>query len=163
MYGLPQHLCRYAFVVAAIFGRLALCVYPISYTFFCHCDVIHTLFLAWHQVLRKLIRKKDALVVFAGDTNLREAEIKSEALAKEVGDMWKLCGSDPEVRFTWDLLKNDNKDFGSFKPRARYDRVFTSPTASEGALSFDLLGRERMAPESCFPSDHFGVDCIFTW
>lgn len=41
----------------------------------------------------------------------------------KAGDMWQLCGADPARRFTWDMAKNDNLDFGGdFQPRARYDR-----------------------------------------
>ena len=41
----------------------------------------------------------------------------------KAGDMWQLCGADPDQRFTWDMQKNDNHVFGGgFQPRARYDR-----------------------------------------
>lgn len=41
----------------------------------------------------------------------------------KAGDMWQLCGADPDQRFTWDMAKNDNHVFGGgFQPRARYDR-----------------------------------------
>lgn len=42
---------------------------------------------------------------------------------KKVGDVWQLCGGNPNLRFTWDMAENDNLVFGGgFKPRARYDR-----------------------------------------
>ncbi len=40
----------------------------------------------------------------------------------QAGDMWQLCGADPEKRFTWDMANNDNLVFDGFQPRARYDR-----------------------------------------
>lgn len=36
------------------------------------------------QTLRQLLRFRDGPAIFAGDTNLREAEVKQEKLAKEV-------------------------------------------------------------------------------
>lgn len=39
-----------------------------------------------------------------------------------------------------------------------------NPVAKAGARSLSLLGTERMAaPELCFPSDHFGLECKFDW
>ncbi|CAM9604760.1 unnamed protein product, partial [Ectocarpus fasciculatus] len=77
----------------------------------------------FNQVLKQLLAFRGGHAIFAGDTNLREAEVKQEKLAKEAGDMWQLCGADPERRFTWDMANNDNHVFGGgFQPRARYDR-----------------------------------------
>eukprot|EP00904_Undaria_pinnatifida_P008750 jgi/Undpi1/5004/HiC_scaffold_19.g08356.m1 len=119
----------------------------------------------FNQVLRKLLSFREGPAVFAGDTNLREPEVKQEKLAKEAGDMWQLCGANPDLRFTWDTLNNDNLSFdGGFKPRARYDRMFVNSQAKSSAKSFALLGTQRMAPpEACFPSDHFGLDACFEW
>ncbi|CAM9599777.1 unnamed protein product [Laminaria digitata] len=117
------------------------------------------------QALRKLLTFREGPAVFAGDTNLREAEVKQEKLTKQAGDMWQLCGGNPDLRFTWDMLNNDNHVFGGgFKPRARYDRMFVNPQTKSSAKSFSLLGTQRMAPpEACFPSDHFGMDACFEW
>eukprot|EP00752_Nemacystus_decipiens_P005954 g5377.t1 len=119
----------------------------------------------FNQALRQLLGFREGPAVFAGDTNLREAEVKQEKLAKEAGDMWQLCGADPDQRFTWDMQKNDNHVFGGgFQPRARYDRMFVNPQAKSSAKAFALLGTQRMAPpHSCFPSDHFGMDARFEW
>ena len=64
------------------------------------------------------------LVVFGGDTNLREAEVKAiGASASQVSDAWILAGSAKDTRFTWDLQRNDNKQMdGPRQPQARYDR-----------------------------------------
>lgn len=41
-------------------------------------------------------------------------------------------------------------------------RMFVNPAARACAKAFRLVGTERMpAPHSCFPSDHFGIDCMF--
>ncbi|CAM9355971.1 unnamed protein product, partial [Hapterophycus canaliculatus] len=119
----------------------------------------------FNQVLRQLLAFRGGPAIFAGDTNLREVEVKQEKLAREAGDVWQLCGADPERRFTWDMVRNDNHVFGGgFQPRARYDRMFVNPEAKDMARSFTLLGTERMAPpHSCFPSDHFGLDACFEW
>ncbi|CAN0408433.1 unnamed protein product [Pylaiella littoralis] len=119
----------------------------------------------FNQVLQRLLGFREGAAIFAGDTNLREAEVKQEKLAKEAGDMWQLCGADPERRFTWDMAKNDNHVFGGgFQPRARYDRMFVNSLAVGFAKTFALLGTQRMAPpHSCFPSDHFGMDARFEY
>eukprot|EP00903_Cladosiphon_okamuranus_P013082 g12203.t1 len=119
----------------------------------------------FNKALRQLLGFRDGPAIFAGDTNLREPEVKKEKLAKEAGDMWQLCGADPDQRFTWDMAKNDNHVFGGgFQPRARYDRMFVNPEAQSLAKAFALLGTQRMAPpHSCFPSDHFGMDARFEW
>lgn len=62
----------------------------------------------------------------------------------QVGDVWQLCGSDTNDRFTWDMAKNDNLEFGNgFQPRARYDRYFgPSPPFDLGAWSLETKARE---------------------
>ena len=63
--------------------------------------------------------------LFAGDTNLREGEVKAEPLYKEVVDAWVAGGSLAVEKQTWDMSLNDNlkMDGASFLPRMRLDRL----------------------------------------
>ena len=82
-----------------------------------------------------------------------------------VHDAWIATGRRKEVEFTWDTLRNDNLPYyeagakRQFKPRMRFDRMFvrkTFPTSIE-IVHFGLVGIERLKPNVCFPSDHWGV------
>jgi len=63
--------------------------------------------------------------LFAGDTNLREAEVNAEPLYKEVVDGWVAGGSLAMEKQTWDMSLNKNlkMDGASFLPRMRLDRL----------------------------------------
>ncbi|XP_057291082.1 tyrosyl-DNA phosphodiesterase 2-like isoform X1 [Hydractinia symbiolongicarpus] len=101
------------------------------------------------------------IIVFAGDLNIREQEIKElGGLPAGVLDSWVVNGSKPNVRFTWDLMQNDNLQFaGSSQPRARYDRMFFKAAEDKEVqcTSFLLVGMERIEACRKFPSDHFGI------
>lgn len=104
--------------------------------------------------------------VIAGDLNMRDKELEeSGGLPEGWIDVWEKTGRRAEVRYTWDMLRNDNLDtnFGKFKPRCRFDRVLvrdTSPS-SISPQSFSLIGIERLKPHVCFPSDHWGILTVF--
>ena len=51
---------------------------------------------------------KDKFVIFAGDLNIREQEIKELGIPNTIKDAWIENGSDYNKRFTWNLEKNDN-------------------------------------------------------
>eukprot|EP00624_Nannochloropsis_granulata_P002957 evm.model.NODE_25067_length_7224_cov_15.120847.2 len=63
--------------------------------------------------------------LFAGDTNLREGEVKACEQYKEVVDAWVAAGSPAAEKVTWDMSVNDNlkMDGASFLPRMRLDRL----------------------------------------
>ncbi|CAN8063490.1 unnamed protein product [Agarophyton chilense] len=115
-------------------------------------------------------------VFFAGDTNLREAEVPASQIIKHTAnalaapkkrkstkerfsDVWVLAGAPEQHKFTWDMQNNDNLDFekAGFKPKARYDRAFVlSPSNAEHVSSFTLVGRQRLQCGK-FISDHWGL------
>lgn len=63
--------------------------------------------------------------LFAGDTNLREGEVKACEQYKKVVDAWMAAGSPAAEKVTWDMSINDNlkMDGASFLPRMRLDRL----------------------------------------
>lgn len=137
------------------------------------------------QILEELRGAVDNgdVAVFAGDTNLREAEVSARLVQKtapkkdgETGtvkrrkvepkfqDAWILGGSQPDEKYTWDMSQNDNhEDFREFKPKTRYDRCFVlAPKDVQLRVErFKLLGKNRL-PCDKFVSDHWGVCIDFT-
>lgn len=135
---------------------------------------------------RELV-EKGVITVFAGDTNLREAEVPASDVVKTVAaekrrqeggeapakrrrvttkdkfvDAWLAAGADAGEKFTWDMFRNDNLQFDAeFKPKARYDRVFMLwPKEMDVQVpSLKLVGKERLPSCGKFISDHWGV-CV---
>lgn len=131
------------------------------------------------QILDKMRERVDEgySTFFAGDTNLREAEVpaseiikkrkagetgrgKRKSMKEKFSDVWVMAGGSDVNKFTWDTQSNDNLGMvGDIRPRSRYDRAFVlSPSNAERVSRFNLVGRERL---ECgrFISDHWGV-CI---
>lgn len=108
---------------------------------------------------------KDKFVIFAGDLNIREQEIKELGIPNTIKDAWIENGSDYNKRFTWNLEKNNNLEMpNGSKPKARYDRMYYR-NSEKGNLkleSFELCGTEKIEACDLFPSDHFGIICSFT-
>uniref|UniRef100_A0A1E1XDE0 Tyrosyl-DNA phosphodiesterase 2 n=1 Tax=Amblyomma aureolatum TaxID=187763 RepID=A0A1E1XDE0_9ACAR len=120
--------------------------------------------------LRRCFRqcKKEAsekTVIFGGDLNLRDHEVDAcGGPPAGVEDVWEACGSDPELRYTWDMMCNDNLDFGGRNnARLRFDRVYIrhSQPATFAPACFQLIGQKRLPVERCFPSDHWGLAIQF--
>ncbi|XP_062393665.1 tyrosyl-DNA phosphodiesterase 2 isoform X2 [Sardina pilchardus] len=106
----------------------------------------------------------DHTVIFGGDTNLRDREIKwLGGLPEGISDVWEVLGQPEDCRYTWDTVNNNNKDL-PFPARLRFDRVYIRPS-KEGAkvnpVSMRLIGQERL---KCgrFTSDHWGILCKFS-
>lgn len=128
------------------------------------------------------------MVLFGGDTNLRDSEVG--ALPASIGavDVWEAVGSHPDTRFTWDTHLNGNVGFRG--PRCRYDRLFcvaapaaaaaaavasssgpssgSSSSRSSGACKwrpagFALFGTAQVPSLRMHPSDHFGIVADFVW
>lgn len=85
--------------------------------------------------------------VFAGDTNLRDAEV---TLLEDDGpllDAWESCGAPPSERWT--------RSSGRTGHGQRYDRIWGRGVRFSG---FGCLGREPVTPDGQPPSDHLGVE-----
>lgn len=104
-----------------------------------------------------------ATVMFGGDLNLRDKELQAiGGLPSDCQDMWEITGERPEAKYTWDLIKNDNLEWGGkFKPRCRFDRlIMRSPKGTVKPLKavyFELVGIQRLTSCKRFPSDHWGI------
>ncbi|KAH7973959.1 hypothetical protein HPB49_007902 [Dermacentor silvarum] len=104
-------------------------------------------------------------VIFGGNLGLRGHELKDVGgRPRSLVDVWERCGRRREVRYTWDMVVNDNRLFNFCKnPQYRPDRVYLKACkpATMVPASFDLIGTERLSPLGCFPSDHWGLVCRF--
>jgi len=109
--------------------------------------------------------KASQTVLFGGDLNMRDKEVeKVGGLPSGVQDLWIAMGRRKEVQYTWDMLRNQNKDIGGkFKPRMRFDRVYFKPSQKNDIKPehFGLVGIEKVPGHQVFPSDHWGIFCIF--
>lgn len=75
-------------------------------------------------------------------------------------DIWEITGRRKEAQFTWDLVKNDNKQLASkFSPRCRFDRLYLRHAAVPrmNPVYFELVGIQRLASCRRYPSDHWGI------
>uniref|UniRef100_A0A8B9H1S7 Tyrosyl-DNA phosphodiesterase 2 n=1 Tax=Astyanax mexicanus TaxID=7994 RepID=A0A8B9H1S7_ASTMX len=122
-----------------------------------------------NQLRRVWKRMKEApdgqTVIFGGDTNLRDWEVKKlGGLPDGITDVWEMMGSPEDCMYTWDTVTNNNKDI-PFPARLRFDRVYMR-TAREGAQlrpqSMTLVGLKKL---KCgrFISDHWGILCTFSF
>jgi len=103
-------------------------------------------------------------VIMAGDLNIRDSEVSKVGLPDNVQDMWVATGSRKEVEHTWDTLRNTNVEIPSkFKPRLRFDRVYLRPSQSKDIKPehFGLVGIQKVPGHQIFPSDHWGIYCVF--
>ena len=111
-----------------------------------------------------LSQNPECTVIFGGDTNLRDIEVKQVGIPDEISDAWESCGKAEETKFTWDTSVNDNLDWPyPNKPKLRFDRVYVRSGQNNSCLEpleFSLIGKERLA-SGVFPSDHWGIWCSF--
>ncbi|XP_026084103.1 tyrosyl-DNA phosphodiesterase 2-like isoform X1 [Carassius auratus] len=106
---------------------------------------------------------EDHTVIFGGDTNLRDWEVKKlGGLPDGIFDVWEMLGEPEESKYTWDTSINDNKEI-PHSIRLRFDRLFLR-AAAEGAQlrpeSMTLIGLEKLKCDY-FISDHWGILCTF--
>lgn len=106
--------------------------------------------------------EEDSTIIFGGDLNLREKEVKTP---KNFFDLWEFCGSPQQFKYTWDMTKNSNNssNFGKFKPKCRFDRIYYRFSNPKRAFPkhFVLIGSERVPQTQSFPSDHWGIIVLF--
>ncbi|XP_067304331.1 tyrosyl-DNA phosphodiesterase 2 [Pseudorasbora parva] len=105
----------------------------------------------------------DHSVIFGGDTNLRDWEVKKlGGLPGGISDVWEILGKPEESRYTWDTSINDNNEIPN-SIRLRFDRIFLRPAAEGAQLqpeSMTLIGLEKLKCDY-FISDHWGILCTF--
>lgn len=81
-----------------------------------------------------------------------------------IEDLWISCGSRKECQYTWDMVRNCNKELpGKFKPRCRFDRAYIRHSHPKRVVPahFGLVGIEKVTSTQCFPSDHWGLHIHF--
>jgi endonuclease/exonuclease/phosphatase family metal-dependent hydrolase len=121
------------------------------------------------EALLKQASSKSYPLLFAGDTNMRASEDEVMQVDLQLLDVWKMAGSNPATKFTWDTIDH-RRDGGFFNQyygedtrqyTARYDRfyVFTANSSIEVEIapSFELLANKPMTSKLDFLSDHFGM------
>ncbi|XP_029573848.1 tyrosyl-DNA phosphodiesterase 2-like [Salmo trutta] len=103
---------------------------------------------------------QDNSVIFGGDTNLRDWEVKNQGgLPESICDVWESLGQPEDCRYTWDCVTNDNNDL-PFPTRLRFDRIFLRQAGKGSKVSPDgitLVGLERLNDCQRFTSDHWGL------
>ena len=114
----------------------------------------------------KVAKKTDAnsTVILAGDLNARDTEVDKVGIPEGMEDLWISLGRRKECQYTWDTMRNINTEMpGKFKPRCRFDRVYFRPSNMKEIKPehFGLCGIEKVPGRQCFPSDHWGIYCIF--
>ena len=128
----------------------------------------------FNQMVQMSKKLNDSKVVFGGDFNMRDAELKRVNdrmyFSKNIQDCWIADGRNPDSQFTWDLGKlsvrhprnknfitelNDNKVL-PFKARCRFDRLYVNEKVK--STSFQLEGTKKLKNDiDKFISDHFGI------
>lgn len=111
------------------------------------------------RIFRTLTSDSDAVVL--GDFNMRDGE--NHLIAPPFHDVWPALRPD-ENGYTEDTSINDMRYDNTGKKRhVRFDRVLLKGRQWQPE-SIELLGTEPISPDHprVFPSDHFGVRCVFT-
>eukprot|EP00037_Helgoeca_nana_P025878 m.287380 g.287380 ORF g.287380 m.287380 type:complete len:98 (-) comp27073_c0_seq10:337-630(-) len=91
--------------------------------------------------------------------NMRTTEDNpAQGLGGGLTDAWKVSGSSPEQKMTWNSFVNKYHAEG-FEFTARYDRIYTHGPAVH-VENFALVGSQPIGDrESHYLSDHFGIVC----
>lgn len=105
-------------------------------------------------------------VILGGDMNLRDKDVTAVGgIPAGIDDLWIRSGSRKECQYTWDMMRNTNKEMpGRFKPRCRFDRVYLRDSHPRRVKEehFGLFGLEKIRQGQRFPSDHWGILAAFT-
>eukprot|EP01055_Gregarina_sp_Pseudo9_P004880 Gregarina_sp_Pseudo_9__4879@NODE_50_length_4806_cov_19_581708_g47_i0_p3_GENE_NODE_50_length_4806_cov_19_581708_g47_i0NODE_50_length_4806_cov_19_581708_g47_i0_p3_ORF_typecomplete_len405_score40_34Exo_endo_phos/PF03372_23/1_3e09_NODE_50_length_4806_cov_19_581708_g47_i030414255 len=105
------------------------------------------------------------LLVFAGDLNIRDTEVKEHddfLKASGIFDVWEKLGSKEATKWTWNRRINCNLGKCSNRgARLRFDRMYCwrGGDAPVEVCSLELTGTELIDANDFkyFPSDHFGL------
>ncbi|CAM4632971.1 unnamed protein product [Leuciscus chuanchicus] len=118
--------------------------------------------------LRVILQKikeapEDSIVIFAGDTNLRDTEVvKVGGLPPGVCDVWEQLGKQEHCRYTWDTKANSNKTV-PYISKCRFDRIFLRSAKTGPGVTPDHMALVGMEKLDCgrYTSDHWGIYCTF--
>lgn len=108
-------------------------------------------------------KKEINTIIFGGDLNVRDDEIKSIELPSNILDVWEYLGSPKNCQYTWNCLMNRNfcKNFFFFKPRCRFDRVYWIKNNADNyakPINIKKVGNTRVSKQHhMLPSDHYGL------
>lgn len=111
------------------------------------------------RIFGTLTLDSDAVVL--GDFNMRDGE--NHLIEPPFHDVWPVLRPD-EHGYTEDTSINDMRyDSTGKKRHVRFDRVLLKGRQWQPE-SIELLGSKPISPDHprVFPSDHFGVRCVFT-
>ncbi|CAD5206558.1 unnamed protein product [Bursaphelenchus okinawaensis] len=125
-----------------------------------HTDARQTQFKECMETVKESL-DDEAMVLFGGDLNLRDAEVSN--VPDGVRDCWEFAGRPENCRYTWDMSKNDNLEFPNnirYKLKCRFDRFYVSGPYRR--VDFAIDGQERIKNLRMFPSDHFAIIARFT-
>ncbi|GAA51609.1 tyrosyl-DNA phosphodiesterase 2 [Clonorchis sinensis] len=121
----------------------------------------------WAKMLQHSTNSKVGLsqtrvaCIFCGDLNLRDSEVSQlGGLPAGLQDVWEQTGARPELKSTWDPVRNSNA--GRYVPAKhpqshRFDRMYCCSGGYLKPIDFGLRGLERIQKYTCFPSDHWGI------
>jgi endonuclease/exonuclease/phosphatase family metal-dependent hydrolase len=131
--------------------------------------------------LEYLLQKASSLslpLIIAGDTNMRVSEDHTMEDDLKLLDVWKLAGSNPGTKWTWDTVDHTNTGFMSnwfgeaggyfnkyYGPStreysARYDRIYIATRVGDLEIknaTFELIANQSLTNKYHFLSDHFGI------
>lgn len=108
-------------------------------------------------------KKEINTIIFGGDLNVRDDEVKSIELPSQILDVWEYLGSPKNCQYTWNCLMNRNfcKNFFFFKPRCRFDRVYWIKNNADNyakPIHIKTVGNKRLSKQHhMLPSDHYGL------
>ncbi|KAI5607759.1 tyrosyl-DNA phosphodiesterase 2 [Silurus asotus] len=106
---------------------------------------------------------ENTTVIFGGDTNLRDSEVKQVGgLPPGVIDVWEELGKQEHLRYTWDTKTNSNKGV-PYISRCRFDRIYLRPGNTGVKMSPEHMALVGMEKLDCgqYTSDHWGIYCSF--
>jgi len=103
----------------------------------------------------QILKDEPGPAVFAGDTNLRIADVEATPAATSVEDAWMVCGSPKAAVHTWSPR-------GKSHPRIRYDRAYYNLHPGWRATAIRTFGAAAVAGTGGLsPSDHLAVEVTF--
>lgn len=110
------------------------------------------------EEIMQAMSKESSNCILMGDFNMRQAEDKTVENLCGGGwiDAWKAGGSNKQLKFTWDSIKNPYYKNG-FGFTARFDRCYAKGDDLR-VMDFNLVGNQSVSEnEGDCLSDHYGI------